>query len=57
MSTTLSIWDRLLTKLKGLSYMTNGELRKISRILITHHYDGHHISEEMSGSELTCRLT
>ena len=26
----------------GLSYITNAELRKISRILITHHYDGHH---------------
>ena len=23
--------------------MTNADLRKISRILITHHYDGHHI--------------
>ena len=27
----------------GLSYMTNAELRKISHILITHHYDGHHV--------------
>ena len=23
--------------------MTNADLRKISRILITHHYDGHHV--------------
>ena len=26
-----------------LSYMTNADLRKISRILITHHYGGHHV--------------
>ena len=27
----------------GLSYMTIAELRKISHILITHHYDGHRV--------------
>ena len=43
MSTLLSISDRLLPTYMGLSYMTNAELRKISRILITHHYDGHHV--------------
>ena len=26
-----------------IAHMTNADLRKISRILITHHYNGHHV--------------
>ena len=43
MSTSLSISDRLLATYIGLLYMTSVDLRKISRILITHHYDGHQV--------------